>query len=134
MTSGSTKYTFGAAFGPKSRGGVVITLGGSTGFAACASTAPGARNVTPAAAATVLIAVRLEIGCSCAIGPSPGERHCTNSGPFVPRPRPLVARGGWACRPLEGHGAADDRHVDGQVLEVVLGARERVAVEHDHVR
>src|SRR5262245_6364974 len=73
MTSGSTKYTFGGAFGPKSRGGVVMTLGGSAGFAACASTTRGAMNATPAAVATVFIAVRREIALLGTIGSSERE-------------------------------------------------------------
>src|SRR5262245_31569112 len=50
MTSGST-YVIGGAFGPKSRGGVVIVLDGSAGFpagGACARTTRGASTVVPA--------------------------------------------------------------------------------------
>src|SRR5262245_5265031 len=83
MTSGSTKYTFGGAFGPKSRGGVVMTLGGSAGFAACASTTRGAMNATPAAVATVFIAVRREIALLGTIGSSEREALHETSGPFV---------------------------------------------------
>src|SRR5215475_8801644 len=54
MTSGST-YVIGGAFGPKSRGGVVIVLAGSAGFpagGACARTTTGASAVVPAIALT----------------------------------------------------------------------------------
>src|SRR2546430_1778246 len=54
MTSGST-YVIGGAFGPKSRGGVVIVLAGSAGFpagGACARTTRGAIAVMPALAPT----------------------------------------------------------------------------------
>jgi hypothetical protein len=54
MTSGST-YVIGGAFGPKSRGGVVIVLAGSAGFptgGACARTTTGASAVVPAIAPT----------------------------------------------------------------------------------
>ena len=51
----------------------MITLGGSTGFAVCPSTASGAMKVTPAAAATAFIAVRRDIACSGTIEPSEQE-------------------------------------------------------------
>src|SRR2546429_1118626 len=47
MTSGST-YVIGGAFGPKSRGGVVLVLAGSAGFpagGACARTTRGVSSV-----------------------------------------------------------------------------------------
>src|SRR4029434_3508545 len=52
MTSGST-YVIGGAFGPKSRGGVVIVLAGSAGFpagGACARTTTGASAMVAATA------------------------------------------------------------------------------------
>src|SRR3954466_12021191 len=58
MTSGSQKYVVGAPRGEKSRGGVVIVLGGATGPACCAAT--GAATIAPAPAASACTMVRRE--------------------------------------------------------------------------
>ena len=66
MTSGST-YVIGGAFGPKSRGGVVVVLAGSAGFpagGACARTTPEASTVVPALAPTVTRKCRREMTLS----------------------------------------------------------------------
>src|SRR5262245_18207072 len=60
-TSGSVKYTFGGAFGPKSRGGVVIVLGGAIGAGVWAAARRGPSATAPAATPAVLISTRLDI-------------------------------------------------------------------------
>src|SRR3954466_6488033 len=58
MTSGSQKYVVGAPRGEKSRGGVVIVLGGATGPPCCAAAGPA--TIAPAPAASACTMVRRE--------------------------------------------------------------------------
>jgi hypothetical protein len=60
-TSGSLKYVVGAASGPKSRGGVEMTVGADCGvpWRACAAIDFGATSAAPAAAPMVERKLRL---------------------------------------------------------------------------
>src|SRR5687767_12186989 len=63
-TSGSVKYVVGAPPGPKSRGGVVMTLGGVMAplpAGACARTAWGATAAAPAIVPMALMSERREM-------------------------------------------------------------------------
>src|SRR6266540_5183519 len=72
-TSGSAKYTFGAALGPKSRGGVVTVVKGAAGpiGGACARAVPAATSTAPAPMPIAVINARRDIRpSSCRSSPS----------------------------------------------------------------
>ena len=62
--SGSQKYVVGAPIGPKSRGGVVMVLGGATGVG-CAAAVPAPATIAPAPAASAWTIVRRDNALSC---------------------------------------------------------------------
>src|SRR5215813_2100580 len=57
-TSGSVKYVVGAPPGPKSRGGLVMVVGGAAGWGACAVARLGASAMAPAATPMVFMRSR----------------------------------------------------------------------------
>jgi len=61
---GSQKYVVGAPRGPKSRGGLVMVLGGTAG-ATCAAAVPVPATIVPAPAASAWTSVRRDNVLSC---------------------------------------------------------------------
>src|SRR5687767_7628118 len=135
-TSGSVKYVVGAPPGPKSRGGVVMTLGGAMGpgAGACARARWGATAAAPATPPMALMSERREMRvASGSMGTPPGkEVSCAR---MLPRLQlDLIAVGIANVQRRSGAEGATPFHdlaVDGHAARQQLLAHSRQVVALD---